>query len=183
MQQIGRNLGTDQQQTGQATSAALTTLLGALSRNASDSNGASALNSALERDHDGSLLDNLGGFLQSADTTDGGNILKHVLGGKQQKVERSLGTATGLGQDKMGDLMKMLAPVVLGALGQQKRQQGLDAGGLAQQLGRDRQQLEQQSPVGGVLAGLLDGDGDGDVDAQDLIKQGGSLLGKLFGGR
>ena len=57
--QISRQIGTDQQSTQSAMSAVLPTLLGAISRNASKPEGASALHDALARDHDGSALDNL----------------------------------------------------------------------------------------------------------------------------
>jgi hypothetical protein len=61
--QISRQLGIDENQTRQAVPAALTALLGGLSHNASQPQGAQQLAGALSRDHDGSILDNLGGFL------------------------------------------------------------------------------------------------------------------------
>ena len=187
MKQLGQQLGTDEQTAGNATTAALSTLLGALSKNATKPGGAEALDQALERDHDGSILGNLGslfGPTGNAATANGEGILKHVLGGRRQAVESSLGKATGLQQNQMGDLLKTLAPVVLGALGQQKKQRGMKATDLASMLGQERTQLEQQQPGGmNALAGLLDADGDGDVDLGDLAKQGGGLLGKFLGGR
>ena len=65
----------------------------------------------------------------------------------------------------------------MGALGQQQRQQGLDAGGLARALAGARPQAAQQSPAMGVLNQLLDSDGDG--SALDEIAEKG--LGMLSG--
>ena len=76
----------------------------------------------------------------------------------------------------------MLAPMVMGALGRQKRQQGLDAGSLAGVLGAERQQMEQSNPAMGMLGSLLDRDDDGSV-VDDIAKMGKGLLGGLFGGR
>ncbi|MBV6655127.1 MAG: DUF937 domain-containing protein, partial [Mameliella sp.] len=49
-QQIG---GADQQKTAAAASGIVNTLMGALAKNTSSTDGAQALNNALEQDHDG----------------------------------------------------------------------------------------------------------------------------------
>ena len=186
MKQISGKLGTDESSAGNATSAAVTALLGALSKNAQQPGGAEALASALQRDHDGSMLENLGSLLggggaPQSKASDGAGILRHVLGGRQQAVERGIGGATGIDSGKIGGLLASLAPVVMGALGKQQRQQGLDAGSLAGMLGQERQTLENAQPKAmGALSSLLDQDGDGDVDLGDLVK-GSGMLGKLFG--
>jgi hypothetical protein len=84
-QQIGRSLGVGEEQAGSAVSAAVPMLLGGLARNTADPQGASALLGALDRDHDGSVLDDVGGFLGGggAATANGAGILEHVLGNKQ----------------------------------------------------------------------------------------------------
>jgi len=120
-----------------------------------------------------------GGGAQSA----GEGILKHVLGGRQQTVQQGLGAASGLDAGKAGALLSMLAPVIMGALGKAKRQQGLDSGGLGAMLGQEEQRMERKQPgIGGLLGGLLDQDGDGSV-VDDITRMGGGLLGSLLGGR
>lgn len=179
--QISRQLGTDEKTAGTATAAGMSALIGALSRNATQSDGAAALNSALERDHDGSVLENLSGFLGQSDSGDGAGILRHVLGGRQRQVESGLSQATGLDSGGVGKLLAMLAPVVMGALGKAKRQDNLDAAGLSQMLGQQRQQISQQEPqASSMLDRLLDSDGDGDFDLGDAAKHGMGMLGKLF---
>lgn len=173
---IAEKLGVPESVAKMAISAALPMLMGGLGRNAADPQGAQALAGALDK-HDGSILNDVMGALNSSDQQlDGMKILGHVLGGKQDNAQAALGQAAGIESGQARDLMAMLAPVVLGQLGQQKQQQGLDASGLADLLGQERQKSDEQ--LGG-MAGLLDMDGDGDV-TDDMLKLGGSLLGGLF---
>jgi hypothetical protein len=181
MGQISSQIGTDERKTGAATGTAISALLGALSRNASKGDGAQALHRALEKDHDGSLLEQLGGFLNDPQAGPGDGILKHVLGARRQQVERGIGQSTGLDAGSVGKLLTMLAPIVMGALGKEQRRGGLDAGALSGLLGQERQELERREPEGmGLLGTLLDADGDGDFDMGDMAKRGAGLLGKLF---
>lgn len=179
--QISRQLGTDEKTAGDATAAGVTALIGALSRNAGKADGAAELNNALANDHDGSVLDNLTGFLGNPDTGTGQGILRHVLGGQQSKVESGLSQATGLDSAGAGKLLAMLAPVVMGALGKAKQQGHLDASGVSNLLGQERAEISRRDPQAmGMLDRLLDSDGDGDFDLGDAAKHGMGLLGKLF---
>ncbi len=182
--QISQQLGIDEGTANAAIGGAIPVLMGALARNASSGNGAGALAGALDRDHDGSILDDLGGFLGGGGAESAGaGILKHVLGGRQPQVEQGIGAASGLDPAKAGVLLKMLAPIVMGALGKTQRSQGLDSGGLGAILGQEQRRMERKEPgLGGMLGSLLDRDGDGSA-MDDLAKIGGSLLGGLFGGR
>jgi len=182
MKQISGLVGGDEAKTQAATSGALTTLLGALSRNANRGDGAQALSSALAKDHDGSVLNNLQQHLQSADQGPGDGILKHVLGNRRQVVEAGLSKSTGMDQGSVGKLLKMLAPVVMGALGKAQRQDNMNPQALAGFLGQQTKEIDKQQPgASGILGRLLDADGDGDVDMGDLLKGGGGLLGKFLG--
>jgi hypothetical protein len=178
---ISNNLGADEGAVGSAIGMALPMLLGALSRNASNDEGARSLDGALEKDHDGSILDNLSGFLGQPEQGPGDGILRHVLGAKRPAVEQGLSKSTGLDAGTIGQLLITLAPVVLGAIGKAKREKQMDAGGLSQFLAGERQEIEQSAPDKmGLIAGLLDADGDGQIEADEIAK-GVGLLGKLFG--
>lgn len=179
--QISRQLGTDEKTAGNATAAGVTALIGALSRNAGKADGAAQLDKALAKDHDGSVLDNLTGFLGNPDTGTGQGILRHVLGGQQRQVESGLSQATGLDSAGAGKLLAMLAPVVMGALGKAKQQGNLDSSGVSSLLGEQRAEISRRDPQAmGMLDRLLDADGDGDFDIGDAAKHGMGLLGKLF---
>ena len=187
LQQLSQQLGTDTAQTQQAVAAALPLMLGAMGQNAAQPQGADALLGALQRDHSagggfdvGGLLGSLlggGGGAGSASATDGASILGHIFGGNQQRAETGLGQATGLGANA-GQLLKLLAPIVMAFLAQRVQAGGMDAGSLGQTLGQERERVQQQGGLGGGLLGsLLDQDGDGQVGMGDLLKMGGSLLG------
>ena len=181
-QRLGKlsgQIGADQAATKNAVGAALPVLLGALARNSSQPQGAEALDRALSK-HDGAILNNLDGFLDKPDVTDGNGILGHLLGAKRNAVESGIGKASGLDPAMITKLLPMLAPVVLGAVGQQKRQQGLNAGSLASLLGAEQQTVERSNPAMGMLGKLLDQDGDGSI-VDDIAGMGKGLLGGLFG--
>lgn len=177
---ISSRLGADEATTSKAISAALPTLMGAMARNSAQPTGAASLHRALD-DHDGGLLDNLGGFLGQSDAGPGAGILRHVLGGRQDRVQNGISQASGLAPGKVQQLLAMLAPMVLAHLGKAKKQQGLDVGGLASMLSGEQRQIEATVPQAGLLGNLLDQDGDGDVDLSDVTKGGLGKLGKLFG--
>lgn len=185
MQQMSSQLGVDEQQTSQAVGAALPLLMGALGRNASQPQGAQALLGALQKDHAGGA-GNIAGLLGSVlgggggRQTDGAGILGHILGGNQSRAESGLAQVAGLDSNKAGQLMKILAPVVMAFLARQTTQQGnASAQGLGALLGQEQQQIQQQdSGVAGLLGAVLDQDGDGKLGLGDALKIGGSLFGK-----
>jgi hypothetical protein len=178
--QIGRQLGTDEGAAGKAIAAALPLLMSALAKNASRGEGADSLAGALERDHDGSVLDDLGGFLKSPDTRTGDGILRHTLGERRGAVEQELGRRTGLDVGSIAELLPILAPIVMGALGKAKRQDNLDTSGLVSMLsGEQRRADSMSSGTSDMLATLLDSDRDGSV-ADDVAESGIGFLGKLL---
>lgn len=182
VKQVSQRLGADEQSTEKAMAAALPMLLGALARNSTKPDGAQALYRAVTKDHDGSVVDNLSGFLNNPDLNDGNAILGHILGNRRPAVETGVSKTSGMGGQQVAQLMATLAPIVMGALGRVQRQQKLDASGLGNVLASERQQVERDNPALGGLASLLDQDGDGHI-ADDLFsKIGKGLLGSLFGG-
>ena len=75
VQQMSAQIGADPASTQKALSAALPMLVGGLARNANQSpEGAQALANALDRDHDGSVLDSLGSLLVGASGGGGGGL-------------------------------------------------------------------------------------------------------------
>ncbi|MFN8547722.1 MAG: DUF937 domain-containing protein [Candidatus Eisenbacteria bacterium] len=180
--QIARQIGADPGTTSAATGAALSTIVSALTRNAGQAGGADLLHAALNRDHDGSLLDNLSGFLGGGSSGPGDAILGHVFGGRRDQIQTQLGRATGLNSAAAGQLLATLAPIVLAQLGRMQRQQNLTPGGLAGMLQQEHGAMHQAQPGAmGLVNSMLDADHDGDVDASDVAQQGLKLLGGLFG--
>lgn len=181
VEEIARQLGIDPADAAKAVPAALGSLMGGLASNATREGGADALAGALARDHDGSVLDNLTGAL--SDPSAGAGILGHVFGTKEPAVEAGLSQSTGLDAGTMGQMLKMLAPILMGALGKTQRDKGLDTGGLTDLLGGERARVQRESPQGmDILGKILDSDGDGQI-TDDLSRIGGGLLGKILGGK
>lgn len=163
--------------------AAVPMILSGLTKNAGSRQGAEALSSALDKGHNGGILDNLGSLFggSSSQMRDGGKILGHVFGGRQDNIANSLGKAAGLGGQGAGDMMKMLAPLVMGALGKAKRDGGLGVSGLQDMLRQEQRSIQKQQPRQlSMIEKMLDSDGDGDVDMGDILKKGSGLLGAFF---
>ena len=152
-------------------------LTGALAKNASKKQGAEALTGALSKDHDGSILDNLPGFINNYKEGPGSGILKHVLGGQQKTVQKGLSKSTGLNTKAVGSLLTMLAPIVMGAVGKVQSKKKLDAAGVTDYLGKEQKKIQKKAPKSAsFLSGLLDSNKDGKV-IDDLGKMGTDLLG------
>ena len=168
-----------------------------------DSNEAEALNSALDRDHDGSILNDPS--QAEARQTEGGSILDHIFGGQKASVENQLSQNTGISMDKIGPILSMLAPIIMGYIGQQKQQNNVNAGGLGDLLGgilggaSQQAQTQQSNPLNDILGSVLGGGGQqqssgnvlGDIlggvlgGGQQQQQQGGlgGLLGSILGGK
>ncbi len=148
--QISQNVGADSSLVSTAIQAALPALINGLANNTSTPQGAESLNNALEENHDGSVLDNLGGLAgmifgggQAAappPQANAGGILGHILGDRQGQVAQEVSQKSGLNMGQVAQILMFLAPIVMGYLGRQKQQQGVGADGL-----------------GGLLGGLLGG--------------------------
>ncbi|AKS42403.1 DUF937 domain-containing protein [Wenzhouxiangella marina] len=177
IQAMSRQIGASTEQTHGAINAALPVLVGMLARNNRSEDGGQALARAVERDHDGSILDQLQGFFSSGETSMGERILGHVLGSRQTTAEAGLAERTGLSGGQIHQLLALLAPVVMGALG---RQSGGRSGGLGDLLeGSMGELLQGRGGEAGasVLGDLLGGK---DRDLGGLARAGSSLLGGLF---
>ncbi|MBK6390949.1 MAG: DUF937 domain-containing protein [Saprospiraceae bacterium] len=107
LQQIAQQVGVnDPKQVEVASNGLMSTLVAALSKNATSQSGLNALVSALDRDHDGSILNDLSGFITGAmqpsntSASNGGGILGHVLGNLQPNVIDMVGRISGLDKNQ-----------------------------------------------------------------------------------
>ena len=128
----------------------------------------------------GGLVGSVLGGGQSAGSTsasNAGDLLATVFGNQgSARAAEGLGQSTGLGTQGAGNLLGMLLPIVMSFLSQRFLQGGNGTQQLDQALANERQQLNNQG-AGGALASLLDQNGDGKLDMNDLVKLGSSLLG------
>lgn len=171
---IAAKLGVDPAQAQTAIEHAVPLIVGGMAQNASTPAGANALNSALG-DHAGFDVSNvLGSVLGGGGSGMGGAILGHIFGGNQGAANQGLGQATGLGTQNAGQLMAILAPIVMGTLANHAQGQGLNAGGLGGMLAQEAQQIQQQGgSAGGLLNSVLSNSG----GLSGLLQSAGGLLG------
>jgi hypothetical protein len=186
-QQIG---GADRDQTRSAANGIVAAFSNAISKNAASEQGASGLLGMLDTDHDGSILDNVmelvggagGGQQNNGLAQNGAGIINMLLGDKQGGIINMISQMSGLESGKTGNLMAMLAPIIMGALGKSKQQGGLDIGGIMNMLQGTKQQASG-NPAMDLIGKFLDKDGDGDFKDDLLGGLGGNLLSGLFGGK
>lgn len=134
----------------------------------------------------GSVMGMMGGDqsrAQQSPLSTGMGILGHVLGGSQQRATQGVSQASGLNSQSAQALMAMLAPMVMAAISKMIARQGMDAQSMSSAIGGDLARVGasgQSANQRGFMGGILDADGDGDVDAADLLSRGSLLVG-LFG--
>ena len=176
LEKIGSTVGADRDTASSALSAVIPALVTGLAKNSAKPEGAESLLRALQEDHDGSVLSNLDGLLGDPAAGEGAGILSHVLGAKQPVVEKGLAGKTGMSAAQVSQLLAIAAPLVMGALGKQQREKGLDAGGLSSLLGSAMKADADADPdLLGMLNTMLDADKDG--SAVDEVM---GFVGKLF---
>ena len=160
--------------------AALPAMLAALGKNAGTEKGAEELNNALEKKHDGSILDNLSGYLSNPDLKDGAGILNHLFGNQTSNVANAVSQSSGLDTNGSMKMLQMLAPILMGMLGQQKKQNNLDAKGLGNLTSMLASNFGSEAGASGIMeavTNLLDANKDGNV-VDDIM----GMVGKFFGG-
>jgi hypothetical protein len=158
---IASSLGLNETATQKAIVAAVPALLAALISYVSKPQGATKLNDVLKKQEPGvlsSLANVIGQSGQKALIDQGASVLSSLLGGRTvSALTSALGQYAGVGNDGSKSLLGLLGPVVLGVLGQQQRQKGLDASGLANLLTSQKSQVLAALPSG--LSKYLSGTG------------------------
>ena len=178
--QLAEQVGGNEGQVKNGVMAALPAMLTALSKNTGTEKGAQELNNALEKKHDGSILDNLSGYLSNPDLKDGAGILNHLFGSQTSNVANAVSQSSGLDTNGSMKMLQMLAPVLMGMLGQQKKQNNLDAKGLGNLTSMLASNFGSEAGASGIMdvvTNLLDANKDGNV-MDDIM----GMVGKFFGG-
>ena len=154
--QISQRIGADEGQTRVAVESAIPALMAALSGEAEEP----GLRTAIQQDHDGSIIDQLNEYLDgsaqlSPRTTNGAGILDHVLGDRQTEMAQALSAKSGLDLGSIMKLLPLLAPILMGMLG--KKTGGSSGGGfglddLGSILGGEREDARRKNPeIGDIL--------------------------------
>lgn len=147
LQNISKELGAPQDKTKQAITDVIALLTGALAQNSAKKEGAQELTDALEKDHDGSILNNLSSYINNYQSGEGNGILNHVLGSNRGAVEQGLAKKNGLDASTISNLLTIAAPIIMGALGKTQKQEGLNLNSLKSFLGKEQNQAQNIAPT------------------------------------
>ena len=181
--QISTRIGADETKTRSAVHAAVPALLAAFSQEAERGGG---IRQAIERDHDGSIIDQLSGYLGgganlSPRTTNGAGILDHVLGDRQSDMQQALSAKSGLDVGSIGSLLALLAPSVMGMIGKKSNASpggGFSLDDLGSVLGREKADARSKNPdISDILDRFGEGTG-GSAGGGGLVDSIGDLFGK-----
>ena len=134
---IAGQTGTSEKDTRNVLANALPALVGAMAQNVSTEEGAESLARALD-DH--TTAEGLSGLLGKVDTEDGAKILTKILGGQNDAVQKAVAKKSGASKTDTTKILTMAAPLLLAALGSQKKKTKTKSAGL-----------------GSLLTGLLGG--------------------------
>lgn len=149
-EKIGKNVGADSDAVGNVLQSAIPALLSSMNKNSGTQAGAEALTKALfDHADDDDDVDNV-------DQEDGEKIINHILGDRADTVKSNLSKVAGnIDTDKVGKILSMAAPLLLGSLGSQAKKTSKSTGGFN---------------VTDLLGGLLGG---GSFDIGSLLGLGG----------
>jgi Bacterial protein of unknown function (DUF937) len=156
---IASALGLDRNNTQTAIGAVVPALLAGFSNTAAQPGGAQKLVDAARQQR--GMLDNFANMLgtggQSSVIEKGSQMLSALLGGRDQNsLAQAVAKFAGLGQGPAGSLLGMLAPVVMGTIGQQQGQ-SLNASSITGLLASQKDNIAAALPTG--FSNLLGGTG------------------------
>lgn len=172
---ISQRLNMEESETSSVVNAATPVILGMLKSNASSEGGAGSLLNALNQ-HNGNILDNISDFFNQQETSEGKDILAHILGDKQTAVENQISRQTGVSKGKINNVMALLAPIIMGQIGKKVNLENISSGqGINELLGN----IIEGSDGGNILGSIMDSvTGNKNKSGKGLGDMLGGILGK-----
>lgn len=152
---------------------ALPILFGGLEHNAQNPAGAQAITQALAEDHDGSIFGQLQSLMSNPQQFSGDKILSHIFGDKSQAVTHQLARQSNITEGSAQSLLQMLAPIVMGFLGQQQTNGNFTASNFAQYINNN---AGGSTNLASLAMNFIDQDKDGSV-VDDLFAFGKKFFG------
>lgn len=155
---IAKSAGASKNDTTSVLANALPDLVKSMASNASTKDGAKSLSKALD-DH--TTDEGISSLLKNIDLEDGTKILGHILGNNSDSVQSKVSKKAGVNTNTTSTILATAAPLLLSAIGSEKKDSKTDADGL-----------------GDLLGSLLGKDDDKDNDIKGTLF---SLAGNLIG--
>ncbi|HPF17366.1 MAG TPA: DUF937 domain-containing protein [Thermotogota bacterium] len=173
LENLGGSVGANKDQVQKLINFGMPTIMKAMDRNAKTESGAESLYKALQQ-HQDDDVEEMAANIKKVDTADGSKILDHVFQDKQERIQMNLAKQTNMQQSQVSTILSQLAPLVLGALGQQQKQQDVNVSNLSGFLEGVTQQTGDSGMMK-IVEQLLDRDKDGSV-----LDDVGRMFGNLF---
>ncbi len=175
---LSANTGTTTDQTSSLLSSALPALLGAMTNNASSTEGAQSLLNALGQHTETTEMSQQ---LANADLNDGQAIIQHILGNNTASVVQSLSNETGVSENQVNSLLDNIAPAVLSGLSaattsaqnNTSNEGGFDFSDLLSTFGGLQQEAQTQAQAQTQDEG---------ISLQSAAPQASGIFSSLFGG-
>jgi hypothetical protein len=149
---IAKTLGIDPDIAQKVVSGGVPAILASFTGLAANPVGAQQLSDTLKQQQPGALAQltsAIGGPNQKAMADSGSGLLSTLLGGSGvDGLVSAVSNFSGINQGIAKSMLGLLAPVVVGVLGQQQRAGGLDAGGLSKLLSSQQDQITAAIPSG-----------------------------------
>lgn len=179
--QIASFLGIDKSAAQKAAGATIPTILASLADLVGTPAGTSQLSKLLSQQQGGSPVDLLRNSGAQGLAQTGASMLSGLLGGRtMDAMAQTIGRFAGVGDSGGKSLLSVVGPLVLGTLGQQQRDAGLDANGLASLLRSQKDQIMAAIPPGLAdqlgAAGLIDKAGAGVRSGVEAAAAAGSRV-------
>lgn len=185
---ISEKLGLDKNQTQWVVSAAIPLMMSALNYNAQKGpEQAQGIQKALDN-HSGGIFDNLAGLFNQGPTEDDDKIVNHIFGRNTDTVKQSLSEKSGISMGKIGGILALLAPLVMGYLGKKKQADaGTGGGGIGDLLGSilgggSSNAGASGGGIGDLIGSVLGGGGSSPASSSQPNNAGGlgDLVGQFF---
>ena len=129
---IAKSAGASKSDTSSVLANALPDLVKSMASNASSKDGAKALAKALD-DHTSD--EGISSLLKNIDLEDGGKILSKILGDNKEAANSKVSKKSGVDSNTTSTILATAAPLLLNALGSEKKSTKTDADGLGDLLG------------------------------------------------
>ena len=154
---ISQATGASKSDVSSILAAALPSLLGGASQQASNATTADSFTKALAQ-HAASNTSNVSSFFSNVDTEDGAKIINHLFGGTSNTTIKSIASQAGVTQKEASSVLSAAAPYLMSLIGQQTQAETKKA----------TAQATKASSTSSMMSSLL-----GNVDLGSLA---GSLL-------
>jgi len=174
--QIGQQVGLGQEQTAGILGQVIPALLGGLNKNSNQSSGLESLFGALVKDHNGSNLNRVDDIIDNPEKAEGPSILDHIFGGRQTNIENQIGRTSGIDLAQIAKIFSIAAPIVMAALGKQRKQADWNMSGLSDALTQTTENIRQENQQGmSWIEKMIDSDNDGST-MDDIAGIGMSMV-------